>query len=148
MIPACMLLLPFEIGCCFGLLSASCSLWTCYHIYVLSQPSVVRQVIVPGCILIFFPWLFTAMNILEISLVLGTIAAQVIGLAVFLNEWPSPCPKVFGHHEIFHIFVVLAGVCVYICNISIVRRSAGMDPLQFHFLNFKESFILLDIFSQ
>jgi hemolysin III len=134
MIPTCMLLLPPNIGLVFGVLSTACSLWTCYYIYVRGQPSVFRQVIVPCCLLPFLPWVFAVMNSLEVSLVLGTMLAQVIGLSVFLNEWPSPWPSVFGHHEVFHVFVTLAGVFVYVANLSIVRRSAGLDPLSFHYI--------------
>ena len=39
----------------------------------------------------------------------GTIISQIVGLAVFVNQWPDPMPSVFGYHEIFHLFVVMAG---------------------------------------
>jgi hemolysin III len=36
-----------------------------------------------------------------------------IGAIVFARRWPNPSPRVFGYHEIWHTFVVGAGVCHY-----------------------------------
>ena len=75
---------------------------------------------------------------------LGTIGAQVVGLTVFVNQRPSPFPAVFGYHEIFHVFVVIAGCFVYACNLSIIRRSAGLEPISaqdiYHFFHYLRLF--------
>ncbi len=34
--------------------------------------------------------------------------SYTVGAVVFAREWPDPWPRVFGHHEIWHLFV-LAG---------------------------------------
>jgi len=44
-------------------------------------------------------------------LVLGG-AAYTIGAIVYVREWPDPWPRWFGHHEIWHLFV-LAGASVH-----------------------------------
>ena len=40
--------------------------------------------------------------------------SYTVGAAVFTKEWPDPWPKVFGHHEIWHLFV-LAGAAGHFC---------------------------------
>ena len=37
-------------------------------------------------------------------------AAYTIGAIVFAREWPDPWPKVFGHHEIWHVLVLLGAL--------------------------------------
>lgn len=36
-----------------------------------------------------------------------------VGALVYARKWPNPAPKVFGYHEIFHLFVI-AGSVVFI----------------------------------
>ena len=126
MVPLCMLLLPPPVGAAFMALSWSCSLWTCYNIFQL-RPSYIRQVLVPACIFIFVPFCYYRMNLIEWNCMIGTIIFQVMGMTVFINKFCNfDCNKhVFGYHEIFHLFVCLAGVCVYVCNWSIVRRTCN-----------------------
>jgi predicted membrane channel-forming protein YqfA (hemolysin III family) len=67
-----------------------------------------------------------------------TFVFQILGMIVFINEPDSEtcqficcCPSIFGYHEIFHMFVVAAGYCVYLCNWSIIfRASNGLANLQ------------------
>lgn len=40
---------------------------------------------------------------------IGTMIMQIIGLLVFVKQFPNPIPSIFGYHEIFHVFVVIAG---------------------------------------
>jgi hemolysin III len=45
-------------------------------------------------------------------LVIGGVA-YTLGAIVYARERPDPVPHVFGYHEVFHGFVVLAVVCQY-----------------------------------
>lgn len=36
-----------------------------------------------------------------------------VGAAVYFWEWPDPWPKVFGHHELWHVFVLIGAACHY-----------------------------------
>jgi hemolysin III len=38
-------------------------------------------------------------------------SAYTIGAFIFAGEWPDPWPDVFGHHEIWHVFVLFGGLC-------------------------------------
>jgi hemolysin III len=43
-----------------------------------------------------------------LALLLSGGLAYTLGAVVFVREWPDPWPRVLGHHEIWHLFV-LAG---------------------------------------
>lgn len=129
MVPCCLLLLPTHIGLFFLSLSAVCCVRACYYIFKL-EPSVSRQVIVPCVMLPFLPWMYHRMNSSEFGFVIGTMIMQIIGLLVFVKQFPNPIPSIFGYHEIFHVFVVIAGIFVYACNYSIVSRSGGHPPVE------------------
>lgn len=122
--PASILLLPSEVGLLFFLSTFSSFLWTCYHIVHL-RPSSLRQIIVIGTLLPFMPFLSPLMNNIEFWGTILTIMFQAIGLTIFSFRQPNPWPTVFGYHEIFHVFVVLAGICVYFINWSIIRRTCN-----------------------
>ena len=113
-----------RIAVIFLLSSFCCALWTIYNIFQL-RPSSIRQVLVVATIFPVLPTLYTLMNNLEFNMTIACMVFQAIGLLVFTIERPNPLPSIFGFHEIFHIFVVLAGLCVYIANWSIVRRTCN-----------------------
>jgi hemolysin III len=122
--PSSVLLLPIEIGFPFLIMTLSACIWTCYHIWHL-RPSSTRQIIVIATLLPFMPFLSPRMSTLEFWGTIFTMVFQVIGATVFLNKKPDPWPSSFGYHEIFHVFVVLAGICVYFTNWSIIRRTCN-----------------------
>jgi hemolysin III len=35
------------------------------------------------------------------------------GALVYARRWPNPSPRVFGYHEVFHLFVISAGACQF-----------------------------------
>jgi hypothetical protein len=75
------------------------------------------------------------MTDMEFNGVFVVIFLQLMGAYIFTKEYPDPWPTVFGYHEIFHIFVVLAGITVYLLNWSIIRRTCNpysheLDVLQ------------------
>ncbi len=56
------------------------------------------------------PALRSSMTSLQIVLVVGGGLAYTIGFPVLLLKRPDPWPKVFGYHEVWHGFTVLAAV--------------------------------------
>ena len=48
----------------------------------------------------------------SVLLVAGGLA-YTLGAIVYARERPDPVPHVFGYHEVFHGFVVVAVVCQY-----------------------------------
>jgi len=41
-----------------------------------------------------------------ITLLVSGGAAFTLGAVIYVREWPDPWPEVFGHHEIWHLFVI------------------------------------------
>lgn len=37
-----------------------------------------------------------------------------VGAVIYARRWPNPSPRVFGYHEMFHVFVVVAAACHYL----------------------------------
>lgn len=46
-------------------------------------------------------------------LLLGGLIYSV-GFVVYYREWPDPWPKKFGHHEIWHLFVLGGSLCHFL----------------------------------
>lgn len=62
------------------------------------------------------------MTSLEFTCMLFCCLFQCFGVFTFTKQFPDPFPSFFGFHEVFHVWTVLAGLCVLICNYSIVER--------------------------
>lgn len=135
--PTSILLLPRETGILFFLTTLSVCIWTCYHIINL-RPSSLRQILVIATLFPFLPFIVPLMNKIECYGTVLTILLQIIGLTVFSHRKPNPWPSVFGYHEIFHLFVVLAGLCVYLVNWSIIRKTCSPNVRNPDFIDFIE----------
>jgi hemolysin III len=122
--PLATLLLAPQIGVTFTALSMLSCAWTCMNI-MRNRPSVLRQAITAGLGILLIPFAYFRMNALEFLMMNLGISSQAVGLVVFVNRYPNPWPKVFGYHEIFHTFVVIAGMTCYLCNWSIIRRTCN-----------------------
>jgi hemolysin III len=55
-----------------------------------------------------------------IALLVSGGLAFTVGAVVYVKEWPDPWPKVFGHHEIWHIFVLAGAGAHYFFMWSLV----------------------------
>ncbi|GER91748.1 hypothetical protein KDW_59100 [Dictyobacter vulcani] len=64
------------------------------------------------------PWAFV------ITMIAGGLL-YTIGAIAYATRWPNPFPRVFGYHEIFHIFVIAGSVafasCVWIWALTFPR---------------------------
>jgi hemolysin III len=56
------------------------------------------------------PALIRYLSFTELALVVSGGLAYTIGLPVFALKRPDPWPKVFGYHEIWHLFTVVAAL--------------------------------------
>jgi predicted membrane channel-forming protein YqfA (hemolysin III family) len=91
------------------------------------KPSIALQALV--AVWWVFPYMipnYTYMNNIEFTAMMLTCVFQGCGVYVFSNKKPDLWPSTFGFHEVFHTLVVSAGVCVLICNYSIISRH-GVD---------------------
>ena len=48
-----------------------------------------------------------------ILLIVGGIA-YTVGAVVYASHRPDPVPAIFGYHEVFHAFTIVAVVCQYV----------------------------------
>lgn len=47
---------------------------------------------------------------LQLVLIVAGGIAYTVGFPVLLTRWPDPWPKVFGYHEVWHTFTIVAAV--------------------------------------
>ena len=48
-----------------------------------------------------------------------------LGAIIYITKWPNLLPKVFGFHEIWHIFVILGGLSHFIMIAAYIARPAS-----------------------
>jgi len=63
---------------------------------------------------IAFPQLSAALPLVPLLLIGGGGVLYTVGAVVFAFQRPNPWPRVFGFHEIFHAFVVLAATAHFV----------------------------------
>ncbi len=47
-----------------------------------------------------------------------------VGAVGYVRRWPDPMPRVFGYHEVFHVFVIAAATCHYLAIWRVVSAFA------------------------
>jgi hemolysin III len=100
------------------------------------KPSLLMQGLVAIWWLVPFWWpLYNLMTSLEFSCMISVVILKGIGVYVFANEYPDPFPDIFGYHEIFHVFVCIAGCCIFACNWSIIHRFCDDEHIKFPVIN-------------
>jgi hemolysin III len=67
--------------------------------------------------LLVMPTLIHAIN-WGVLLLVGGGVLYTIGALVYARKWPDPFPRVFGFHEIFHLFVI-AGSATFVVVVSV-----------------------------
>lgn len=62
-------------------------------------------------------------NLTTTELVLIAVGGVLftVGAITLATHWPDPVPGVFGHHEVWHVFVVVAAACHLIAIGSVVQ---------------------------
>jgi hemolysin III len=58
-------------------------------------------------------WLFAVPGGGLALLVLGGVV-YTLGFVTYYWQWPDPWPQVFGHHEVWHLFVIGGSLCHYL----------------------------------
>ncbi len=76
-------------------------------------------------VIVAIPQLQARLQPTQLTLIAGGGALFTIGAITLLTRWPNPSPRVFGYHEVWHVFVVAAVACQFVAIASIIR-SAGV----------------------
>jgi hemolysin III len=67
------------------------------------------------------PQLVHQLGLAELVLILVGGVLFTAGAIALATRWPDPFPRVFGYHEVWHVFVVAAVVCHLIVISAIIR---------------------------
>jgi hemolysin III len=113
------------------LLTRSTARWMLWVVWVgtafgvavrLLWPSTPRWAAIPlylpvSCVaLIALPELLAAGHVVPLVLMLAGGVVYLAGGIILAARRPDPRPAVFGYHEVFHLFTLVAGVAVYVLN--------------------------------
>lgn len=123
-LPVSMLLLSLKIGFLFIASTLIACIWTCYHVRNV-RPSSWRQNLFLVTPIPFIPFFLPLINGTEFCGALLAVLLQAAGLAVLSYRRPILWQATFGYHEMFHTLVMLASVCAYLVNWSIISRTCN-----------------------
>jgi len=56
--------------------------------------------------LILLPQMRQAISLQPVLLLIGGGLLFTVGALIYAFRWPNPLPRVFGYHELFHLFVI------------------------------------------
>lgn len=73
--------------------------------------------------LVAAPQLLRGLSVAELSLMVSGGLLYTIGAIVFASGRPDPKPEVFGFHEVWHSFIVIAAACHYAMILLILLAS-------------------------
>ena len=125
MIPLAMLAFPKYPGMLLLCMLTVTCIWNFWNT-INCKPSVIRQAMIPACLMPFiYPYCIDHMTFFEFYAMVLILVCQGIGALIFTYEYPNPFPNHFGYHEIFHIFVAIAGGLSIVASGSIIERSAA-----------------------
>ena len=76
--------------------------------------------IVSWAAVLVFPQLAHGLGAVGFALVLAGGACYTIGAVSLATQWPNPWPRVFGFHEVFHAFTVIAAALQFVAIAAVV----------------------------
>ena len=56
----------------------------------------------------------------ELGWLIGGGLTYTVGAVVYARRWPDPLPQVFGHHEVWHLFVMGGAAMHYVYTMSLI----------------------------
>jgi hemolysin III len=74
---------------------------------------------------IAFPQLYDGLGLNGFLLMLGGGVAYTLGAVVYALKRPDPWPRVFGYHEVFHLFTIIGAGLHLACVGLVVLPRAG-----------------------
>jgi len=87
--------------------------------------SVALYLLVGWSIVPFIPELYQVIGLPALLLVFAGGAFYSAGAMVFALKRPDPAPAVFGFHEVFHAFTIVASLCLFIAVVVAVKQLTG-----------------------
>jgi hemolysin III len=69
------------------------------------------------------PMMWASLGVAIFTLVIVAGLLYSTGAVLFSYGRPDPIPTVFGYHEVFHVFVIAAGLVFYVAVIALAARA-------------------------
>jgi hemolysin III len=64
-----------------------------------------------------------AVGTMTVGLLVASGSLYSVGAIVYALKRPDPLPRVFGYHEVFHAFTIVASLCLYAHAMLVIRAS-------------------------
>jgi len=126
MTPIAFHIFPAEVRVQFMTISITTFLANSYATWS-SRPSTILASSIPTSVLLFLGECWKHMSSEELTFMYWGFAFQFVGTVMYTlsNRGYKLYGKdtVYGYHELFHTFTVMAAYCVYMCNHTIVTRA-------------------------
>ena len=68
-------------------------------------------------------WMVPHMAGISIALLVAGGVTYTLGAVVYAKRWPDPWPDVFGHHEVWHLFVLGGAALHFLCMVTLLDAS-------------------------
>ncbi|WP_454785721.1 PAQR family membrane homeostasis protein TrhA [Legionella sp. WA2024007413] len=68
---------------------------------------------------LYFPEIKSSLDPTNIQLLVIGGVTYTLGALIYAFKWPDPFPRIFGYHEVFHVFVVLGSSLHFWLNYNI-----------------------------
>lgn len=78
------------------------------------RPFLIAQLVVGSACLVPLLLIISSLDPASSLLVVVGGVIYLVGVTMFANNWPRLVPGIFSHHEMFHVFVVVASVAHFI----------------------------------
>ena len=110
--PVCVLALPRHIGIPFlvAIWSAAAVGMGLKFVRKARKTAAAMYLVIGWAVVAVLPWLYSSAGFTSLLLFALGGLAYTIGAVLFLFKRPRLVPHVFGYHEVWHLFTVLAGV--------------------------------------
>jgi hemolysin III len=72
-------------------------------------------------VLIPIAWMLPRMAPSSLALLVTGGLAYTVGAVVYAKRWPDPWPETFGHHEVWHMFVLGGAALHYGCMFTLLK---------------------------
>lgn len=76
-------------------------------------------------VVITFPALIRALDPVRLVLLCVGGLLYTLGALTLATKWPSPWPRTFGYHEVWHVMTVTAAACHYTAILLVVLSLRG-----------------------
>jgi len=73
-------------------------------------------------------WVLPNASFVQILFALGGWSSYIVGFLCYMTTKPRLLPRVFGYHELFHVCVIISGICTAYYNQAAVQYYIVHQP--------------------